>query len=201
MFPGAAGFLGEAENVFNMTRQAIDSQISEKTEISLKLFANTEDGTLNLSAEVEGLENPDENLRLRLVLVEDEIYFQAGNGIRKHEMIVRSMPGGVRGIAPQDGKLHFSKAIKLSDLKQKLMDYLAAFEEGNNFEFPVKPLALDKLHLVAFVQDDSTREVLQAAAIPVTGKLEYPNVPQPETPAQKETGSNETKPAEASKPK
>ncbi len=81
------------------------------------------------------------------------------------------------------------------------MDYLAAIEEGFNYEFTVKPLALDKLHLVAFVQDDSTREVLQAAAIPVTGKLENLNVPQPKTPTQKETGSDETKPAEESKPK
>ena len=201
MFPGVAGFLGEVESGFNNPRQAVDSLLTEKTEISLKLSANAKDGTLNLSADVEGLENPAANLRLRLVLVEDETYFQAGNGIRKHEMIVRYMPGGFRGIAPKQGKLHFSKSVELSDLKQKLSDYLAAFEEGNNFEFPVKPLALDKLHLVAFVQDDSTREVLQSAAIPVTGKLEYSNVLQPETFAQEETGSDETKPAEASKPK
>ena len=201
MFPNAAGPIGNAENVFNDLRQAVDSQISEKTEISLKLSANAKDGILNLSVEVQGLENPADNLRLRLVLAEDEIFFPAGNGIRKHEMIVRSMPGGVGGVAPKQGKLRFSKAIKLSDLKQKLTDYLAAFEEGYNYEFPVKPLDLDKLHLVAFVQDDSTRVVLQAAAIPVTGKLDYSHFPQPETPAQKETLSNETKPTEASKPK
>ena len=34
-------------------------------------------------------------------------------------------------------------------------------------------MALEKLHLVVFVQDDATKEVLQAAAIPVSGKLEY----------------------------
>jgi hypothetical protein len=200
MFPNPTGFIDDAENVFNNLREAVDSQLSEKTELSLKLSANADDGTLNLSAEVDGLENPADSLRLRLVLAEDEILFPAGNGIRKHEMIVRSMPGGFRGIAPKEGKLSFSKSIKLSDMKQKLMDYLAAYEEGNSFEFPVKPLALDKLHLVAFVQDDITREVLQAAAIPVTGKLEYPNPPQPGPPTQKQTGNNEKKPVEAAKP-
>ncbi|MCH7988922.1 MAG: hypothetical protein IID46_07185 [Planctomycetes bacterium] len=200
-FPGVPGFPSEVEFIFNNLREAIDLQLSETTEISLKLSANVEDGVLNLSVEVEGLENPARTLRLRLVLAEEEIYFQAGNGIRKHEMIVRSMPGGVGGIAPKEGKLHFSKSVKLSDMRQKLMDYLAAFEEGNNFEFPVKPLALEKLHLVAFVQDDSTQEVLQAAAIPVTGMHDTPNSPKPEAPAPQETGRDETKPVEASKPK
>jgi hypothetical protein len=200
MYPNPGGFLPETERLFNNLREAVDLQLSETAEISLKLSANAEDGILNLSVDVEGLENPAKSLRLRLVLAEDEIHFPAGNGIRKHEMVVRSMPGGVFGIAPKEGKLHFSKSVKLSEMRQKLMDYLAAFEEGNNFEFPVKPLALDKLHLVAFVQDDSTRVVLQAAAIPVTGNLETPSSPKPETPAPEKTGNDETKPAEASKP-
>jgi hypothetical protein len=119
------------------------------------------------------------NVRLRLVLAEDEVQLPAMNGIRLHEMLARVMPGGPAGIAPIDGKLAYAKTLDLAAIKQELADYLAEYEAAVGTEFPAKPLELDKLHLVAFVQDDETREVLQAAAIPVEGGLAAPETPNP----------------------
>ena len=84
------------------------------------------------------------------------------------------MPGGVEGIEPQDGKLSFSGSINLTDFKQNLLDYLASYERGIGQEFPVKPLELKKLYLIALVQNDETKEILQSASIPVAGKTDSP---------------------------
>ncbi len=155
-------------------REAVDPILAEKTDVKIKLTADAKDGVLAVAADITGIEKPSDTLRLRLVLAEDEIEYLAGNRIRLHEMVVRSMPGGVDGVKPENGKLSYSESIKLADFKQRLVDYLTTFEKQEAQLFPVKPLELKKLHLVGFVQDDDTKEVLQAAAVPVTGKLEYP---------------------------
>ena len=73
----------------------------------------------------------------------------------------------------KDGKLEFSESLNLAEFKKNLSEYLIAFEEGQGVEFPVKPLSLKKLHLVAFVQNDETKEIVQSASIPVSGKLDF----------------------------
>jgi hypothetical protein len=117
-------------------------------------------------------------------------------------MIVRSMPGGVEGIEPEMGRLSYSETIKLAQFKQNLVDYLADYEYGQGDKFAAKPLELKKLHLVAFVQDSETQEVLQTAAIPVTGTLDYRAEKKPaeketkqESPTEKPVEPSSTKPS------
>lgn len=89
------------------------------------------------------------------------------------------MPGGPNGIGPDEGKISYKKVIRLSDVKQQIGDYLAALEQKIEKEFRAKPLEMQKLHLVAYVQDDATQEVLQAATIPVSGDLSVSENPAP----------------------
>lgn len=174
---GPGGFLQQVSELYDRLRQEIDPLLAEKSPIAIMPKAHAEDGVLSISAEVSGLSEPSDDLRLRLALAEDDLEYVAPNGIRRHEMVVRAMPGGPAGIAPENGQFQFTESIKLADFRQRLFDYLTAYEQGNGVKFSVKPLKLDKLHLVAFLQNDSTHEVLQTVVVPVTGTLEYPALP------------------------
>jgi hypothetical protein len=159
------------EQSFQRLTEAVEPLLGQNTEVKINLSADAKEGQLMISAVVEGLVEPSENLRLRLVLAEDEIAYVAPNQIRLHEMVVRTMPGGPEGVQPQAGDFKFTQTIKLAEFRQRLADDLATLEENVGEKFPVN-LEPEKLHLVAFVQDDSTREVLQAAAIPIAGPLD-----------------------------
>jgi len=167
------GILPQVVGLYERIQETITPLLAEKTDTKIELSANSKDGQLALSASATGLGEKTDNLRLRLVLAEENIEFIASNGIRQHEMVVRAMPGGVEGVAAKDGKLEFSESLNLAEFKKNLSEYLIAFEEGQGVEFPVKPLSLKKLHLVAFVQNDETKEIVQSASIPVSGKLDF----------------------------
>ena len=56
--------------------------------------------------------------------------------------------------------------VDLKSIRQDLNDQLIADEEKNKTKFPSKPLDLSHLRLVAFVQNDQSREVYQAKMVP-----------------------------------
>jgi hypothetical protein len=170
LMDGLGGGIARAPEIYGSLRQFIDPQLSQKSPLKVRLAAKVEDDVLQIAADVQGLDQLQEEpgeVRLRVVIAEDEIPFLAKNGVRSHEMIVRRMVGGPEGIAAKDGKLTMKEAIPLADLKASLSDYLKKYEESENVDFPAKPLELKRLHIVAFVQNDESREVLQTNAVSV----------------------------------
>ena len=91
---------------------------------------------------------------------------RGSNGIREHEMVVRAMPGGPQGIEIKDGKLHYQGTVDLKSIRQELNDQLIADEEKQKSKFSSKPLDLSHLRLVAFVQNDQSREIYQSKMVP-----------------------------------
>jgi hypothetical protein len=170
-FPGAGGFMKEAPEMYGRLRKAVEPYLIQMTPVRIDLSATAKQGKIQVSAKVAGLKNPTDEIKLRLVLAEDRIPFLARNGIRSHEMVVRAMPGGAEGIAIEQGRLGYQGDIDLATLKQRLSNELATFEAKHNHRFDSKPLDLKAMHLVAFVQDDDSNEILQAAAVPVSGSL------------------------------
>jgi len=211
----AGGFLEQVPDLYERLHTAVDEMRGQGSPLAIHLKADARAGKLQLQAEVTGLpdkqSNQDqvaytaEDVRLRLALVEKELYFMASNGIRKHEMIVREMPGGADGIAVKDGKLTFNETKDLAEFKQSILNYLLGIESDVNrqrldlgaaptFEFEEKPLDLKELYLVGFVQNDKTREILQAAIVPVSGEITYPKM---ETTESKQDNTPEAKPEES----
>lgn len=170
-FPGVGGFLPQVDAMYKRLREVIDPTLTEKSPLKIDLSAKAEKGIIAVSAKAAGLDKFPESVRLRLVVAEDKIAFPAGNGIRFHEMVVRTMPGGVEGVAPQEGKLAFQGEVDLSQLKTQLTKYLSGIETQIASKFEDKPLGFQALHVVAFLQDGSTGEVLQSTSVPVTGTL------------------------------
>jgi hypothetical protein len=162
----AGGFLHQSDEVYKMLRGQIGLMLQRKTSVRIHLKAEPKDGAVAVSAEAEGSFSATDPVRLRLVLAEEQVALRGGNGIREHEMVVRAMPGGTGGVELKDGKLRYEGKVDLKAIKRQLDDYLRAFEEAQKTTFSSKPLDLSRLHLVAFVQNDQTKEVYQAATIP-----------------------------------
>ena len=167
------GFLPMSKLAYDGLHEIVDKAVAETSDIKITLSANAAGGVLKLNANVDGLKDVDGDIKLHVVLAEDLINFAGRNGIRQHEMVVRSFVTPDDGQAPDEGKLSFTEDVVLADFYDSLAQYLATFEEGQGVFFPVKPMELEKLHAVAFIQNATTREVLQVAAVAVEGELNY----------------------------
>jgi hypothetical protein len=110
----------------------------------------------------------DGKLRLRLALVERTVRYAGGNGLRLHHHVVRDMPGGPEGIELKEGHHEGQVSVKLDEVRGRIDDYLAKFQEGGR-AFSSSPPALKAadLAVAAFIQDDQSKAVLHAVIIPV----------------------------------
>ncbi len=191
--PGVAGGVEQVGSSYKQILEALIPALSESTDVKIDLSANAKDGKLELKANVTGTEKIKEPLRLVAVLAEDQLHYNAANGINIHDMIVRSMLSEPNGIPAVDGKLSLNKTVSLKDFKGRITDYLSAFEERSGANFTGAPLNLEKLHLVVFVQGELSKDVFQVASVPVSGTIVYQT-------AKPEPKLEKAKPAKATKP-
>jgi hypothetical protein len=144
-----------------------DEKVVSKVTIDLQV--SRQQDTIQVSATVNGLTPETGNVRLMLALAESGIKYEAFNGIRHHNMVVRKLIGGDRGTSPKDGVLSYQGTVKIDELRDHLHSYLTEFEENQGVEFTSMPLELTNLSVVAFVQNVESRLVLKSAIAPVTG--------------------------------
>jgi hypothetical protein len=167
--PVGGGSLGDAPPMYGMLRTYIDSLLDEKTELRLELSARADHDKVSLSAKAAGLNEFPANARLMPILAEAKIACPMRNGIRFHEMVVRSLPAATTGVAPAKGQLSYAGEVDLAKLKRRLAQQLEATARENQIEFDLVPLNLASLQFVVLLQNSETGEVLQAASVPVAG--------------------------------
>ncbi|MFO0810498.1 MAG: hypothetical protein U0746_17875 [Gemmataceae bacterium] len=115
-----------------------------------------------------GVSRPGEKVRLRLALVEDIVRYRGSNGIRFHPSVVRGFIGGDEGIPMTKTSNEVSQTIDLAVVRKTLNALLDMRQKANpDTSIAIRPMALKGLSVVAFVQDDTTREVLQALRVEV----------------------------------
>jgi hypothetical protein len=110
---------------------------------------------------------------VQILLVEKEIRYLGENGIRFHPMVVRALGGeaGEGYAIDAGGKGTFEASFDLDaiskDIKKQLDEYEAKGHRGESFQFTAKKYQIDRdnLAVVAFVQDNKTRHVLQAGYV------------------------------------
>jgi hypothetical protein len=171
------GPITNAADGYTDLRQIVEGLLTQSSDLNIALEASASDGTVSISAAVEGAEEYPDTWRLRLVLAEEEIFFKARNGVRLHEMVVRGMPGGAEGIGPEEGQLKYTGSVSLDELRQEITSYISQIPG-----LPAPPTDFSHLHVVAFVQDDSNRRILQATTVPVKGLAANAGAPAPATP-------------------
>jgi RNA polymerase sigma factor (sigma-70 family) len=165
---GGGGAMGKAEEKYKQYRQVIDPLLETNSGAKLSASAVKQDNKINIKVEVTDLKNPGGDVRLRLLLVEETIRYVGGNRVRFHHNVVRSMIGGVDGFALNDKDSKHTAAVDLDVLRKSLNGYLDDYNSNwRPFPNADRPLDFANLRLIALVQDDATREILQAALVEI----------------------------------
>jgi hypothetical protein len=160
------GYLHQTGEVYQAVRGTINQFLSRKTSVRIQLAAQPKGSVVGVTADAEGSFAQNEPIRLRIALAEERVFMRGLNGVREHEMVVRTFLGGPQGAELKDGKLHYEGSVDLKAIRVQLNDQLSAEEESHKIKFPAKPLELAHLKLVAFVQNDQSREIYQAKLLP-----------------------------------
>lgn len=163
--PGLSGggTMAQAEVKYKELRGAIDAQLEKPVGVKLSLSVAKAGTGFTAKATVSGLVAPGEKVRLRFALAEERVRFAGGNGVRYHHMVVRAMPGGAAGFPLTKKDAEQTVTIDPGAVRAEIVKYLAGVPKTDGpFPRPDRPLGLTNLKLVAFVQNDATREVLHA---------------------------------------
>ena len=84
-----------------------------------------------------------------------------------HHHVVRALVGGPKGFRVKDKGIKQTASVDLAELRTQLAKYLKEIEKDNPVTKTDKVLEMDRLGVVLFVQNDETREVLQALHVPI----------------------------------
>ena len=162
-----------AQEVFDGFQKNLETDLETAAEARVKIDASLNSGTVKVSAAVDNVKSDSKDLKVQIVLVEKEIRYLGENGIRFHPMVVRAF-GGEKGDGYKieaNGKGTFDATFDLEtigrDIRKQLDEYEAKGHRGEPFKFSAKKDQIGRVDLavVAFVQDDKTRHVLQAAYV------------------------------------
>ena len=102
-----------------------------------------------------------------LALVEEAVRYVGGNQLRFHHRVVRDLPGGAAGIALKAKTGKQQATVDLAKLRERLTEYLTEVGKKTPFPNESRPLDLKNLYVVAFVQNDENKEVLQSVQVKV----------------------------------
>jgi thiol-disulfide isomerase/thioredoxin len=168
------GGIKESEKLYEQYRKAIEPLLEKSAQATLKVSASRRGDKIEINAEVSGIDKPGEDVRLRFALVEERVRYLGSNGVRFHHRIVRAMPGGEKGLALKDKTTRHAVSVDLKDLSKQLTQYITtiAKKSGAKFPDPETLVELKNLSLVAFIQNDKTKEVLQAVQVDLGGAKE-----------------------------
>jgi len=172
--PGAGGGGGfdAAQEKYEEYLGIIDPLLEKESKVKLKTSAVSKGGKIEITTNVSDVDKPSDNVRLRFALVEEEIKYQGGNKLESHHHVVRALPGGANGFALKDKTAKQSVTVDLAELRKQLTAYLDDFSKKEEIKWKAKPLDLKKLRVVAFVQNDATKEILQADEVEVKAENE-----------------------------
>jgi tetratricopeptide (TPR) repeat protein len=170
---GGGGSRDMTQGFYDRVNPDVEKQLESPAEADLKLDASIEGSTVKAKATVANVKNDSANLKLHIVLAEEKIRFSGENGIRFHPMVVRSIAGpeyggfAVTSKASQSFDWTFDVTAASAEAKKHLDEYEKAGHRGEAFTFTEKKDKIDpeNLTVVAFVQDEKTKAILQSTLL------------------------------------
>lgn len=171
-FPGGGGAMTASEAKYRQYRHQVESLLAGKRSADIDLSVTRSADTLAIRVAASEVGNPpaaESRRRLRLALTEELVRYNGGNGIRLNHHVVRDLPGGVEGTPLQAGRNEVKLTLKLSEVRGRLQEYTNSIAPRLALVCP-RPIPqpeLKRLTLVAWIQDDATKQVLDAACVPV----------------------------------
>jgi hypothetical protein len=166
---GGGGGMANAEAKFGQYAGLIDPILEKTTDVKLAGKATRDGDTINIAVEATNADGDD--MKLRLLLVEENVRYVGGNQLRFHHQVVRAMPGGADGVAVNDKTFKHAATVDLAEVRKNLNKYLDDYA-ANTRPFPRadRPMEMKGLRVIALVQNDKTREIAQAVQIDVEGR-------------------------------
>jgi hypothetical protein len=176
-FDAGEGLATESEHVYKNLDAGIAKRLDIPAQARLQLNAKREGSMVKVSAMTDGIKSDSPALRLQIALVENEVSYSGENGLRFHPMVVRNLarPEGsadygftVSGAQPTKIEYAFDIEKIVAENLKYYDDYIADMHKrlGENFRvtFKEKRYLIDRhnLSVVAFVQDEKTKDILQA---------------------------------------
>jgi hypothetical protein len=159
--PAMGGSRQDGKDRYQTILKSLAEPLDAPTQAKLDLSATRTDAKINIRATIADLKKPGDRVFLRFVLVEDLVRWPGSNGQRLHHHVVRGFPGGVKGMALKEATAKQDVMVDLAEMKKGLNDYLAK----EKFDEDSRPLDLKNLKVVAFIQNDDSKEVLQTAQV------------------------------------
>jgi len=154
--------------VYDRINPDIEKELRLPAAAHVTVAARMEDGTVKVHVTVDGIKDESKDLKLQIALVEQHLRYGGESGIRFHPMVVRAT---APGFAISEESAAFDYTFDVARISSDLKDYLNEYEVKNDrfgkITFVEKKDAINSadLAVVAFVQDDKTRKVLQAAYV------------------------------------
>jgi hypothetical protein len=165
--PGGRGE-DDAQEKYDDYSTLIQPVLEKPSKAKLKLSTKFADGKSNIRVEVSDLAETGDDVRLRLALVEPEVAYTGSNKVPLHHDVVRGFvgEGGVEGMSMKEKSGRQVVAVDLAEVKKGIKEYMkSAVDSGLTFFGKEPSVDLKNLRLVAFVQNDETGEILQAAEV------------------------------------
>ena len=164
----------------------LDKALETAPEADLQLNASLDGTTVRVKATPSNLKEGKDKVQLQIVLVEELISYSGENGVRFHPMVVRSIanldvpakattptPPPVGGFTvdranPAAAEYTFDLAKISAEAKTYLDDYEKNGRHGT-ITFSKKPVQMNtaNLSVVAFLQEEPSKKVLQSAYVKV----------------------------------
>ena len=177
MISNGGGGRNQSPAFFEKLKTVIDGSLETSAAAEIKLSATKQNSLIKVSANVDPMNSNASDLRLHLVLVEDEVRYTGVNGVRFHQMVARAMAGkNAEGLPLKANKsAAFEYTFDLVKIVQANKNYLDDYEiNGRNFftKFDEKKHEMDfnRMSVIAFVQDQKTKQIFQAAQIKLSSR-------------------------------
>ncbi|HKV37937.1 MAG TPA: thioredoxin family protein, partial [Blastocatellia bacterium] len=176
--PPLGGYREQASASFDVLEGAIERRLTGRPEAELSLVATLDGWTLGVHCTVTKAPAR-KGLVLRLALVQGTVRYSALNGIHFHRAVLRNLlSDGPVDLAEARGAMTLDRSIDLMALKNRLAADSGAKRHGELANGPLADifpgenldLLFDDLQVIAFVQDNGTKEILQSAQVSMKQK-------------------------------
>ncbi len=167
--PGAGG-TAESQSAYEEYNKVLARLLEKDTKMKITATAKRTGSKIDIKTDITDLPETGPDIRLRVVLVEDEVAYTAGNKASKYVQVVRHFPGGAAGTQLKTKNAKETFTVDLDSVRKNLKAYLDKMNDTKAYPTKDRPLELKKLRVVAFVQNDETGEVLNAVQVEVKGE-------------------------------
>ncbi len=179
MIGGGGNFV--ASNRFRVYNHLVEKNIKRKPGVTIRGSAVMENDVVNVVLKLTPSKaTPKSPLTVHVALVEKSIAYTGANGVSRHIFVVRDLVNGAEGELVKFGKkdVRYTTSINVDDVRKGVSAYLDDPTKDPSWRgtftgWKERTDTIDRTNLavVAWVQDNTTKEVFQSHFIDVTKNI------------------------------